>query len=134
MKHLRTVTCMIECRGRILMLRRAPTVSVNPRLWSPVAGRIDGRLSPKRQAYKEIWEETGIARRHLRLVRSGKRHTLQVNPSVRASVQPFLFQSNTRRVRLNWENTDYRWVKVSDLSRFKLIPKFDLTLKALKLL
>lgn len=115
-------------------MRRAPVVRVNRCLWSPVAGRVEGKLSPERQAYKEIREGTGIDRLHLRLVRSGKKYTLQVNPSVRASVQPFLFQSKTRRVRFNWENTDYRWVKAEYLSRFKLIPRFDLTLEALKLL
>ena len=125
---------MIRCRGRILILKRASTVHVNPYLWSPVAGRVQGRLSPERQAYKEICEEMGIERRKLRLVRRGKEYTLQINPSVRASVQPFLFESKTRRVRLNWENSDYRWVKVAHLRRFKLIPKLDLTLKALQLL
>ena len=133
MKHFRTVTCLIECRGRILILKRAPTVYVNPCLWSPVAGRIERRLSPEAQAYKEIQEETGIERRKLRLVRRGKEYTLQINPSVRASVQPFLFESKTRRVRLNWENSDYRWVIAAHLRRFKLIPKLDLTLKALQL-
>lgn len=75
-----------------------------------------------------------MERRQLRLVRRGEKYTLRVNPSVQASVQPFLFQSDTARVRLNWENTDFRWVNPAHLVKFKLIPKFDLTLKALKML
>ena len=134
MKHLRTVTCLIRCRGRILILKRAPTVHVNPYLWSPVTGRVRGRLSPERQAYGEIREETGIERRKLRLVSRGKKYTLQINPSVEVSVQPFLFESKTKRVHLNWENTAYRWVRAAHLPRFRLIPKFDLTLEALELL
>jgi 8-oxo-dGTP pyrophosphatase MutT (NUDIX family) len=107
---------------------------MNPGLWSPVAGRVEGRLSPEGQAYKEIYEETGIQKRQLLLVRRGEEYTLKVNPSVQASVQPFLFQSETRRVRLNWENTDCKWVNLAHLFRFKLIPKFHLTLRSLKLL
>jgi len=133
MKYFRTVTCFIKCRGRILILKRAPSVHVNPSLRSPVAGRIRSRVSPEMQAYKEIREETGIERRKLRLVKRGRKYTLQISASVRASVQPFLFESTTIRVRLNWENTDYRWVEAANLSRFRLIPKFDLTLKALEL-
>jgi hypothetical protein len=49
-------------------------------------------------------------------------------------VHPYLFQSKTSRVRLNWENTDFRWVTLAHLARFRLIPKFDLTLRALELL
>jgi 8-oxo-dGTP pyrophosphatase MutT (NUDIX family) len=117
----------------MLLLKRAPTVHVNRRLWSPVAGRVEEKLSPERQAYKEIREETGIRKHQLRLVRRGRKYRLLVNPSVRASVQPFLFQSKTRRVSLNWENTDYRWVEPTNLAKYKLIPRFDLTLKSLKL-
>jgi ADP-ribose pyrophosphatase YjhB (NUDIX family) len=116
----------------ILILKRAPLVHVNPGLWSPVSGRVERALSPERQALEEIREETGIEGRHLQLIRTGKKFILQVNPSVRASVQPYLFRSRTRRVHLNWENSKFRWVKPTNLSRFKLIPRFDLTLKALK--
>jgi 8-oxo-dGTP pyrophosphatase MutT (NUDIX family) len=125
---------MIEYRGKILLLKRARNVYVNPCLWSPVAGRIEAGLSPEKQAYEEIYEETGIPRRKLRLIERGKKYVLQIRPSIRASVQPFLYQSTTRRVRLNGENSDYRSIKPTHLSKFKLIPKFDLTLKALRLL
>lgn len=134
MKRLRTVTCMIMCRGRTLILKRAPKVRVNPSLWSPISGRVDGRLPPARQAWEEILEEAGIDRRKLRMVRVGRKYKLHVRELVEVTVYPYLFESMTRRVQLNWENTDYRWVRISDLSRFKLIPKFNLTLRALGLM
>jgi hypothetical protein len=114
-------------------LKRAAKVRVNPRLWSPISGRLDGALGSERQAWKEIQEEAGIERRELRLIRAGKKYKLHVRESVEVTVFPYLFESTTRRVRLNWENTDYRWVRIADLGRFKLIPRFDLTLSALGL-
>jgi hypothetical protein len=125
---------MIMCRGRTLILKRAAKVRVNPNLWSPIAGRVDGRLPPARQACEEILEEAGMERGKLRMVRVGTKYKLQVSDSVEVTVYPYLFESKTRRVQLNWENTDYRWVRISDLSRFKLIPKYDLTLRALELM
>jgi isopentenyldiphosphate isomerase len=125
---------MIICRGRTLILKRAAKVRVNPSLWSPISGRVDSKLPPARQAWKEIVEEAGMDRQKLRMVRVGRKYKLQVSELVEVTVYPYLFESMTRRVQLNWENTDYRWVRISDLSRFKLIPKFDLTLRALELL
>jgi len=125
---------MIRCRGSFLLLRRASIVSVNPGLWSPVTGRVEGKLSLEKSAYKEIREETGLRRGGLRLVKKGGRYTLRIKQGVEASVQTFLFETKVRSIKLNWEHVKYRWVKPAQIVRFQLIPKFDLTLKALDLI
>ena len=114
-------------------MKRAAKVRVNPRLWSPISGRVDGRLDPERQAWAEIREEAGIDMGKLRKIHVGRKYKLHVRELTEVIIYPYLFESTTRRVHLNWENTDYRWVRISDLPRFKLIPKFDLTLRALEL-
>lgn len=130
-KH-KTVTCVVRCRSRILLLRRAPTVLVNPNLWSSVTGRVEHGQSFEASAFQEIHEETGLGRRDLTLVRRGKGFRLQIRRGVVTLVQPFLFDSRTRRVRLNWEHTDSKWVRQVDLHRFRLVPKFNLTLKSVE--
>jgi len=130
-KH-KTVTCVIRCRGRILLLRRAPTVLVNPNLWSAVTGRVEHGQSFEDSAFQEIREETGLTKRDLTLVRRGKGFRLRIRRGVVTLVQPFLFDSRTRLVRLNWEHTDSKWVRPIDLYKFKLIPKFNLTLKSVE--
>ena len=131
-KH-KTVTCVIRCRGRILLLRRAPTVLVNPDLWSAVTGRVEHGQSFEASAFQEIREETGLERRNLTLVRRGRGFRLRIRRGVVTLVQPFLFDSRTRLVRLNWEHTDSEWVKPVDIHKFRLIPKFNLTLKSVEL-
>jgi 8-oxo-dGTP pyrophosphatase MutT (NUDIX family) len=84
-------------------------------------------------AYQEILEETGLRRGQLRLVGRGTPYRLRVGVGVESLVQPFLFESATRRIKLNWEHTESKWIKVADLRRFRLIPRFDLSLKALDL-
>jgi 8-oxo-dGTP pyrophosphatase MutT (NUDIX family) len=130
-KH-KTVTCVIRCRGRILLLRRAPTVLVNPDLWSAVTGRVEHGQSFEASAFQEICEETGLERRNLTLVRRGRGFRLRIRRGVVTLVQPFLFDSRTRLVRLNWEHTDSKWVRPVDLHKFRLIPKFNLTLKSVE--
>lgn len=115
-------------------MKRASIVSVNPGLWSPVTGRVEGKLSLEKSACKEIREETGLRRGELRLVKKGGRYTLRIKQGVEASVQTFLFETKVRSIKLNWEHINYRWVKLTQLARYQLIPKFDLTLKALDLI
>ena len=130
-KH-KTVTCVIRCRGRILLLKRAPTVLVNPNLWSAVTGRVEHGQSFEITAFQEIQEETGMGKKNLTLVRCGKGFKLRIGRGIVTLVQPFLFDSRTRRVRLNWEHTDSKWVRQVDLYRFRLIPKFNLTLRSVE--
>ena len=130
-KH-KTVTCVIRCRGKILMLKRAPAVLVNPNLWSAVTGRVEHGQSFEASAFQEIREETGIGKKSLTLVRRGRGFRLQIRRGVVTLVQPFLFDSKTRIIKLNWEHTDSKWVKPVDLHKFRLIPKFNLTLKSIE--
>jgi len=130
-KH-RTVTCVIRYRGRILLLKRAPTVLVNPNLWSSVTGRVEHGQSFEATAFQEIREETGLEKGKITLVRRGKGFRLLIHRGVVTLVQPFLFDSRTRLIKLNWEHTDSKWVRPVDLNKFKLIPKFNLTLKSVE--
>jgi 8-oxo-dGTP pyrophosphatase MutT (NUDIX family) len=130
-KH-RTVACVIRHRGRILLLKRAPTVLTNPNLWSTVTGRVEHGQSLEATAFREIREETGLEKRSLTLIRRGMGFRIQIRRRVVTLVQPFLFDSKTRMVRLNWEHTESKWIKPLDLRRFRLIPKFDLALKSVE--
>jgi hypothetical protein len=38
-------------------------------------------------------------------------------------VHPFLFDVTSRRVRLNWENVEHRWVRPEELERFQTVPR-----------
>ena len=117
----------------MLLLRRAPTVLVNPNLWSAVTGRVEHGKSFEETAFQEIREETGLGKRNLTLVKRGKGFRLRIGRGVVTLIQPFLFESRTRLVRLNWEHTESKWIKSVDLHKFRLIPKFNLTLKSVEM-
>ncbi len=132
LKH-KTVTCVIKYKGRLLLLKRASKVAVNPNLWSAVTGRIEGNHSSLTAAFHEIYEETGLTRRKVRLIKRGRPYKIGADRGVQSLIRPYLFESKTRSIKLNWEHTKFRWIKPSEITRFNLIPKFERTMRALDL-
>ena len=46
-------------------------------------------------------------------------------------VYPFLFASENREIKLNWENSDLRWIDVKELNNFLTVPSLDKVLARL---
>ena len=116
----RVATAFVRNRGRILVLRRGRTAPTFPGLWSGVSGVIERNERPIRRARTEVREETGI--RNIRLRATGPIVYVRHEHSVIA-VSPFLFDAPSRRVELNWENEEVRWVTPSDLARLETVPR-----------
>src|SRR2546427_10908693 len=89
-------------------------------MYSALSGHIEGREDAKHRAIVEVREETGIRAITFRgagdpvLARDGT--TIYV-------VHPFLFDTRNRRVRLDWENVEQRWVRPAELDRFETVPR-----------
>ena len=43
----------------------------------------------------------------------------------------FLFESRSPGVRLNWENSDYRWIDAADMKSYDTVPDLDRVLLCL---
>jgi len=116
----RVVTAIVRNRGRILIVRRSEKVGTFQGRWSAISGHIEGREDPKHRAVVEVREETGLRRIAFRaagapvLARDGA--TIYV-------VHPFLFDAPSRRVRLDWENAEHRWIRPDELVRFETVPR-----------
>ena len=46
-------------------------------------------------------------------------------------VYPFLFSCNNREIKLNWENSDSKWIDVNELSDYATVPNLDKVLTRL---
>jgi hypothetical protein len=42
----------------------------------------------------------------------------------------YLFETEVAEVKLNWENTDARWIRPGDLGKFKYVPFLKEALEA----
>ncbi len=115
----------------LLLLKRSSKVSVNPGLWCGVAGRIEDNMSPEETAYKEILEETGLQENMLELLGSAPPILVEIDSQNEALVYPFLFETYTPNIRLDWEHTEYLWVRPDMIGHFEMVPRFGDVVKAL---
>jgi 8-oxo-dGTP diphosphatase len=107
--------------GRILLLRRSRKVGSFQGRWAGVSGYLEVRTA-KGQALREIAEETGLASSGLTLKGAGPVLRVRGGSTVYA-VHPFLFESSTEKIRLDWEHTESRWIRPTDIRRYPTVPK-----------
>jgi PncC family amidohydrolase len=127
-KHV--VTCFLEQRKLILILRRSNRVGTYQRAWAGVSGYIE--TDPLDQAYTEIREETGLFKNNIRLVTEGK--TVEVVDEQlhrKWIVHPFLFHVlDPDKILIDWEHTECKWIKPRDLSTYTTVPGLDRALRS----
>ncbi|MDE0526883.1 MAG: NUDIX domain-containing protein [Thaumarchaeota archaeon] len=109
---------------KVLLLRRSNRVRTMRGKWSGVSGIIEGNERPLNRAKTEIFEEAGISKSRIRLIRSADGIRIK-SPQYRNHewvVSAFLFEADSPPVRLNWENSDYRWVKIVEMGKYETVP------------
>ncbi len=102
-------------------------------LWAGISGIIEGNEEPLHRAKKEILEETNILENQINLIRAAPE--MRVDSPQYANhewcIFPFLFSVKEPRIRLNWENSEYRWVFPSDIPKFQTVPSLEKVLASL---
>ena len=124
----KVVTCLLENKGEILILRRSEEVGTYRELWGGVAGFVEEDEDPYKTAIKEIKEEVGIEEKDLLLVKKEdaiKFVDLYEDKLYDWVVYPFLFHIKGKdKIQLDWEHTEYRWIKPSELKGYDTVPRF----------
>ena len=121
---LQVVTSFLRDGDRFLILRRSGRVRTMKHLWSGVSGSIEPGEEPICRAKTEIREELGLADGDTVLLRVADR--IVVSSSLHDKqweIFPFLFSAASPRIRLNWENTEYRWVTLQQIARYRTVPR-----------
>ena len=117
------ITVFLSHGDKILVVKRSAKVGTYQGRWSGVSGYLE-RTDPLDQAYTEIAEEVGLGGDQVTLVRRGA--PLEVVDHVQGRVwrvHPFLFAvRDPEQLRLDWENTEMRWINPSEVSRLHTVP------------
>jgi 8-oxo-dGTP diphosphatase len=130
LKEIRSVTCFLESQGDILILLRSKKVRTYQEIWGGVSGRIQYSRTPLEQARLEVEEETGIRMEDIRLIKEGDVLIFD-DPEIkiRKVVYPFLFQvSDRNKIRIDWEHTQSKWIKPSEIDKYQTMPQLKETL------
>ena len=136
------INAFVQHQGKILILKRSLEVSTHRGVWDCVGGYLktdlgkDGELkvkeNPKQRALHEIGEELGIPARDLKLVK--KLEPFEADDKEEDKVwlsHMFLFEAKNKKVKLDWEHTDYKWIDPKDLKKYKHLPDLAKNLKKL---
>ncbi|MEK6972249.1 MAG: NUDIX domain-containing protein [Thermoproteota archaeon] len=127
MRATKIVTCFITNENKILLLKRSDKVKSMKGLWAGVSGIIEKDEPPLARAKREIFEEVGLHEGQINLLKSEKEMRI-VSPQYKNHewlVFPFLFGTENQTIKLNWENSDYRWISIDEIKNFETVPSLD---------
>jgi len=127
MRSTRIITAFIKNNNKILILKRSDKVRSMKGLWSGVSGIIENNEIPINRAKIEIFEEVGIRKSKINLVKSIEKIKI-TSPQYENhewEVFPFLFETKESEIKLNWENSEHKWINVKELKNYETVPSLD---------
>ena len=127
MRSTRIITAFIKNNNKILILKRSDKVRSMRGLWSGVSGIIENNEIPINRAKIEIFEEVGIKKSKINLVKSIEKIKI-TSPQYENhewEVFPFLFETKESEIKLNWENSEHKWINVNELKNYETVPSLD---------
>ncbi len=121
------VTSFLKDNEKILLLKRSSKVKSMRCLWAGVSGILEKNETPLSRAKIEIFEEVGIKEDELKLLKSIQQLRI-VSPQYKNhewNIFPFLFSTKNMEIKLNWENSEFEWIKPTELVNYKTVPDLD---------
>lgn len=127
MRSTKIVTSFIKDNEKLLILKRSSKVKSMKGLWAGVSGIIENNEEPLKRAKIEIWEEVGITEDKITLVKSAEEMKID-SPQYQNhewEIFPFLFEAENPTIKLNWENSDFKWINVEELENYETVPSLQ---------
>ena len=95
--------------------------------------RIENNELPINRAKIEIFEEVGIKQEYITLIKSSNEITVESPQYANHQwiIFPFFFKTDTNDIKLNWENSEFRWIDIQELKEFNTVPSLEKILLSL---
>ena len=122
------VTSFIKNDDKILILQRSDKVKSMKCLWAGISGIIEKRdKTPLDRAKIEIREETGIGENEIELLKSIEQIKIESAQykNHEWNIFAFLFKTKNSKVKLNWENSDYNWIKPNEIKNYETVLELE---------
>ena len=132
MYSTKIVTSFLLNADKFLILKRSQNVKSMKGLWAGISGIIEGIEEPLQRAKIEIFEETGLVEDCLGLLKTAPQ--MQISSQYanhQWSVFPFLFSVKDPVIKLNWENSEFKWIHPNEISKYQTVPSLDKVLTSL---
>jgi len=127
MRKTNIVTSFLTHNNKILILKRSEKVRTMKGLWSGISGVIENDEMPIERAKIEIFEEVGITQKSITLIKSNKELCVESTQYKNHQwiIFPFLFKTDRNNIKLNWENSEFRWIDNDQLKQFNTVPNLE---------
>jgi len=122
------VRSFINNDDRILILKRSDKVKSMKCLWAGVSGIIEKNdTTPLARAKTEILEETGIDEEEIELLKANERIKIESAQykNLEWNIFPFLFSTKNSKIRLNWENSEFKWIEPNEIKNYETVPELE---------
>jgi len=122
------VTSFIKNDDKILILKRSDKVKTMKCLWAGVSGIIEKNdTTPLERAKIEIFEEAGINEKEIELLKSIEQIKIKSAQykNHEWNIFPFLFSTKNLEIKLNWENSDFKWIELNELKKYETVPELE---------
>lgn len=107
---------VIENQGEYLMAKRSEENSSSGR-WTFISGKMENGEKPEEATKREVKEETGL---EVKIVDSGDPYIGEGELGY-WRLHPFLVNSDSREVELNWELSNYKWLTIEKAENMEII-------------
>ena len=127
MRSTKIVTSFITNKDKVLLLKRSNKVKTMKGMWAGVSGIIEKNEDPLYRAKIEIFEEVGIVEEKITLLKTAEKLRVS-SPQYQNhewEIFPFLFGTEDTTIKLNWENSEYRWIDANEITNYETVPSLQ---------
>ncbi len=124
MHSTKIVTSFIRDNDKLLILKRSDKVKSMKGLWAGISGIIENNEDPLTRAKIEIFEEVGITKDKILLIKTTEKMRVS-SPQYKNhewEIFPFLFESKSLMIKLNWEHSEFKWINIDELEKYETVP------------
>lgn len=126
-KEAAVIDVLARHNGKVLLVKRSNKVSNYPEKWNVITGYFDELKSVEQKALEELEEETGIKKADIQSV-NFKRVCRWKDDQIGKTwiVHQVLAELKRKpNIVLDWEHTEYAWIKPGELKNFDIIPDIE---------
>lgn len=123
------IVAIVKYNNKILILKRNLTKRFDPGKWEFISGFMNNEQNLKDFAKERALYETDL---DVRYIKQGT--DFKINDKYgQWLIHPFLFSSDSDRVKLKEDHETYRWIEMNELSNFNTVSQLSKNLTALNL-
>lgn len=119
-------TVFVKYGGEILLLKRGDKVSTYRGKWNTVAGYLDEVKPLREKVLEELGEEAGIGVELVSSMRFGEPYKSKDDIVGKTwLIYPVLVElSRKPEIKMDWEHTEYRWIRPDEVGEFDTVHDF----------